>query len=58
VCRTPGGKLHARQAERALGDKDPDLAFSLLRKAQAAEGDNPDLEEQFGELFEVSKTLL
>lgn len=58
ACRTPAGKLHARQAERALRDKDSDLAFSFLRKAQGAEGDNPELEERFRQLFEVSKTLL
>lgn len=58
VCRTPGGKLHARQAERALADKDADLAFTLYRKALAAEGGNPDLEERFDELFEHAKGLL
>lgn len=57
VCKTAGGRLHARQAERALSERKPDEAFALFRKASIAEGKNAELEDRFKMLFEISKTL-
>jgi DnaJ-class molecular chaperone len=58
TCRTSGGRLHARQAERALSERELDNAHALLRKALVAEGDNPDLERRFRELFKVAQRLI
>lgn len=58
TCRTSGGRLHARQAERALSERDLDNARALLRKALLAEGDNPELESRFRELFKLAQRLI
>lgn len=55
LCLTPGGKLHARQAERALSEGRLEAARELLTKAQTAEGINLALEDRFRELFLVVK---
>lgn len=57
ICSTPGGKLHARQAERALSEGRLDEARELLTRAQTAEGINIALEYKFRELFQVAKSL-
>jgi DnaJ-class molecular chaperone len=57
-CKTPGGRLHARQAERALSEGELDEAHALFRKALIAEGDNEDLEERFRTLFELAQRLV
>lgn len=57
LCTTPGGKLHARQAERALSEGDLEGAKELLLKAQTAEGINFALQYKFQELFEVARTI-
>lgn len=57
ICSTPGGKLHARQAERALSEGRFDAAKELLTKAQTAEGINLALENKFRELFQVAKSV-
>lgn len=57
-CNSAGGRLHARQAERALSERDLDGAHALLRKALLAEGDNDALEDRFRELFEIAQRLV
>lgn len=57
ICSSPGGKLHARQAERALSEGRLEEARELLHKAQTAEGINIALENKFRELFEVAKGI-
>jgi DnaJ-class molecular chaperone len=56
-CTSPGGKLHARQAERALSEGKLEEAKELLKKAQTAEGINIGLENRFRELFEVAEAM-
>jgi len=46
LCLTPGGRLHARQASRAISDGRLDEAASLLERALLAEGENPELGER------------
>lgn len=55
-CKTPGGRLHARQAERALSEGKIDEARTLMAKAQTAEGINIALENRFRELIEVAQS--
>lgn len=57
ICSSPGGKLHARQAERALSEGRLEEAQELLNKAQTAEGINIALENKFRDLFEVAKNM-
>lgn len=57
ICSSPGGKLHARQAERALSEGRLEEAKELLHKAQTAEGINIALENKFRELFLVAKGM-
>jgi curved DNA-binding protein CbpA len=54
LCATKGGKLHARQAERALTDGNLAEAGGLLERALRAEGPNPALEER----LEAVRSLL
>ncbi len=57
LCATAGGRLHARQAERALAEGDLATARELLQKAQTAEGINIALQNKFQELFDVARTI-
>jgi DnaJ-class molecular chaperone len=57
-CLTPGGRLHARQAERALRERKLDEAHHLYRKAVLAEGINLELEERFRSLFDLARRLV
>jgi curved DNA-binding protein CbpA len=44
LCSTPGGRLHGRQAERALSEGDLEKAVELIDRALLAEGTSPQLE--------------
>jgi curved DNA-binding protein CbpA len=55
VCSTAGGRLHARQAARALSDGNLREAASLLRKALFAEPKNQDLFERLKSIEELIK---
>ncbi len=46
LCQTKGGQLHARQAQRALTEDDPQQAHKWLTKALLAEGENPELQDR------------
>jgi len=46
LCLTPGGRLHARQAERAIASGDLAEAAALLERALLVEVSNPRLEER------------
>ena len=46
LCLTPGGRLHARQAARAISHGLLDEAAGLLERALMAEGANRELEER------------
>jgi curved DNA-binding protein CbpA len=46
LCLTPGGRLHARQAARAISDGQLYEAAGLLERALVAEGTNQELEER------------
>lgn len=46
LCQTPGGRLHARQAERALAEGQLAEAETLLQKALLSEGGNSLLQER------------
>ena len=50
LCLTPGGRLHARQAERALSEGDMRKAESCLEKAVELEGSNPALQDRLESL--------
>jgi len=54
LCRTPGGRLHARQASRALFDGNLGEAAALLERALLVEGSNPALEERLEALRQVA----
>jgi DnaJ-class molecular chaperone len=58
ICSSPGGRLHARQAERALSEGRLEEAKQLLTKAQTAEGINIALENKFRELFVVAQGIV
>lgn len=47
LCSTPGGRLHARQADRAISEGRLDEALVLLEKSIRTEGDNPELRERW-----------
>jgi len=51
TCMTPGGKLHARQIERALSKGEHDEARRLIEKARLAEGENPKFEGRVARLW-------
>jgi curved DNA-binding protein CbpA len=53
LCTTPGGKLHARQAERALTAGSLTEAHAFLTRALAAEGSNPELEARLADLEQL-----
>lgn len=55
LCLTPGGRLHARQASRAIFDGDLDLASTLLERALLAEGANTALEERLEALRQLAE---
>ena len=55
-ARSPAARLHARQIERALLNRDWQLAERLLDKALLADGLNPELEERGQQLIEWSKS--
>lgn len=46
LCKTPAGRLHARKAERALGEGQLALAERCLEAALSDEGDNRELAER------------
>lgn len=58
LCRTAGGRLHARQAARAISEGDLAAAIQYLDKALLAEGPpHPELEERrraLQDLFDLS----
>ena len=56
LCLTAGGRLHARQAERAITAGRLQEALGLLRKAALAEGKNPELKERL-ESLQVAASL-
>lgn len=51
TCHTAGGKLHARQIERALSQGEHDEARRLIHKARLAEGENPEFEGRVARLW-------
>lgn len=55
VCTTPGARLHARQAARALSDGNLREAASLLRKAVFTEPKNRDLAERLKSIEDLIK---
>lgn len=55
LCKTKAGALHARQAERAITEKDWNSGSALLRKALLAEGGNRELEKRSAELIDLVK---
>jgi DnaJ-class molecular chaperone len=55
VCETPGARLHARQAARALSDGNLKEAASLLRKAVFTEPKNRDLAERLKSIEDLIK---
>ncbi len=57
VCSSAAGKLHARQIERALSEKDFRAAEHLLRKALLAEGSNHNLEQRFTQLLALARKI-
>jgi len=54
LCRTPGGRLHARKAERALSEGNLEEAKMEMHHAQTAECINITLENKFRELLELA----
>ncbi len=55
LCQTPGGRLHARQAARAIVDGSLDEATALLERALLVEGGNPRLEERLQALRQLAE---
>jgi len=55
VCQTGAGRLHARQAARALSDGQLKEAASLLRKAVFAEPKNVELAERLRSIEDLIK---
>jgi curved DNA-binding protein CbpA len=53
LARTAGGRLHARQVERAIAANCLQEAAGLLEKALLAEGENPQLERRAKELMDL-----
>lgn len=47
LCATPAGRLHARQADRAISDGDLKQAEVLLQRALRVEPNNPELRERY-----------
>lgn len=54
LCQTPGGRLHARKAERALSEGNFEEARTEMHHAQTAEGISIALENRFRELLELA----
>jgi DnaJ-class molecular chaperone len=54
LCQTPGGRLHARKAERALSEGNFEEARAEMHHAQTAEGISIALENRFRELLELA----
>jgi curved DNA-binding protein CbpA len=50
LCKTPAGRLHARQAERSMSNQQGEKALELLEKSLFAEGTNRELEEAIEQL--------
>ncbi len=50
LCKTPAGRLHARQAERFMSNKQGEKALELLEKSLFAEGDNSELQAAIEQL--------
>lgn len=55
VCRSPGAKMLARQATRAISDGKLREAMELTRRALWAEGKNPELHERLRALEDFVK---
>ena len=55
LCKTKAGAFHARQAERAISEKNWEMSRSLLRKALLAEDTNSELEERADELLRLAQ---
>jgi curved DNA-binding protein CbpA len=55
LCQSAGGRLHARQASRAIADGDLDDATALLERALLVEGHNPRLEERLQALRQLAE---
>ena len=54
LCRTAGGRLHARKAERALSEGNVEEAKKEMHHAQTAECISITLENRFRELLELA----
>jgi curved DNA-binding protein CbpA len=54
LCQSPGGRLHARQASRAIADGDLAAAAALLERALLVDGDNPRLSERLAALRQLA----
>ncbi len=54
ACKTPGGRLHARQLERALSENKWEEARHLLRKALLSENLNEELEKRYHALLQLA----
>jgi len=55
LCSSAGGRLHARQASRAIADGNLDEATALLERALLVEGHNPGLEERLLALRQLAE---
>ena len=55
TCKTPAGRLHARQIERAMSEADTNEARFLMQKVLMAEGKNTEFEELFNQLMQRIK---
>jgi curved DNA-binding protein CbpA len=55
LCRSPGGRLHARQATRAIVDGDLGQASALLERALLVEGENRRLEDRLQALRQLAE---
>jgi curved DNA-binding protein CbpA len=53
LCLSPGGRLHARQASRAIADGQLSEAAALLERALLVEGENPRLLERLQALRQL-----
>lgn len=56
LCSTKAGRLHARQLERAISERDWELCEHLLRKTLLAEGDNQQLAEVGRNLIRIAQS--
>jgi|GEM_PF-626376 len=55
LCQSPGGRLHARQASRAIADGQLGEAAALLERALLVEGENPRLKARLLALRQLAE---